>query len=192
VRKPIVHHPASPPIDERVAAAAAGDRDAAHALLTELLPRVRNLIRYLVRGDGDVDEIAQLVLLQLLRSFHTYRAAGSLRAWTDRITARVTLAHIKSRRRWRSWQVSMSPELYAVPAQGAAPDEYLSRRQAMKALDALPDEQRHAVIMHHVAGFSVPELAEELCIPTETVRSRLRLGIKRLRVHMQETGDPRS
>ena len=38
-------------IDPRVTAAAAGDRRAAHELLSELLPRMRNLIRYLIRGD---------------------------------------------------------------------------------------------------------------------------------------------
>src|SRR5262245_38147803 len=63
--------PSQPPpqspgaIDTRIAAAARGDRAAAQALLTELLPRVRNLVRYLVRGDRDVDDIAQEALIAI-------------------------------------------------------------------------------------------------------------------------------
>jgi RNA polymerase sigma-70 factor, ECF subfamily len=45
----------------------------------------------------------------------------------------------------------------------------------------LPDEQREVLVMHHVLGLSVREIAEELATPFETVRSRLRLGMARLR-----------
>src|ERR1700712_4122621 len=42
-----------------VEAAARGDRGAAEQLLRSLLPRVRNLVRYFVRGDAEVDDLAQ-------------------------------------------------------------------------------------------------------------------------------------
>jgi RNA polymerase sigma-70 factor (ECF subfamily) len=50
-----------------------------------------------------------------------------------------------------------------------------------RALDTLPFEQRHALVLHHVLEMSVPEVAEEMRAPIETVRSRLRLGRVRLR-----------
>ncbi len=37
------------------------------------------------------------------------------------------------------------------------------------------------LVLHHVLGLSVPEIAEELSAPFETVRSRLRIGIAKLR-----------
>src|SRR4051812_6683752 len=83
--------------DPRVAAAASGDRAAAQSLCTELLPRVRNLVRYLVRGDGDVDDIAQDALIAVLRGLASFRAEGTFKSWVDRIVARTTFAHIKSR-----------------------------------------------------------------------------------------------
>jgi RNA polymerase sigma-70 factor (ECF subfamily) len=55
-------------------------------------------------------------------------------------------------------------------------------------LDELPDDQRQAVVMHHVLGLSMPELATELGIPFETARSRLRLGIQKLRARVQRRG----
>ena len=36
-------------------------------------------------------------------------------------------------------------------------------------------------MLHHAAGMSVPEVAESLASPIETVRSRLRLGMSQLR-----------
>ena len=69
-------------------AAVRGDRRAAGSLLQERLPRVRNLVRYLVRGDDHVDDIAQQALLAILRGLPTFEGTGSFPAWCDRITAR--------------------------------------------------------------------------------------------------------
>jgi RNA polymerase sigma-70 factor (ECF subfamily) len=182
------------PIDPRVEAAAAGDRRAAQALLAELLPRVRNLVRYLVRGDSEVDDIAQEALIALARGFGSYRGEGKLSSWADRVVARATFAYIKRVRRDQAMHRDASheqPELMAVPQPGAPPDEYASRRQLVKLLDGVPDDQRHAMVLHFVAGFSVPEIAEDLGLPAETVRSRLRLGKAKLRaLHDAATGLP--
>jgi RNA polymerase sigma-70 factor (ECF subfamily) len=174
--------------DPRVAQAASGDRAAAQALLLELLPRVRNLVRYLVWSDSDVDDVAQLVLVELVRSFHTYRGEGALASWADRITTRVTLRHVRRRRNDERQRVSLTPELHAVGGEGQ-PDDYTLRRQAVRCLDDLTDEQRQAVVLHHVVGLSVPELSEELGIPFETVRSRLRLGMHKLRERFDRRGE---
>ncbi|MCA9673375.1 MAG: RNA polymerase sigma factor [Myxococcales bacterium] len=165
-------------IDARVRAAAAGDARAVRALLSELLPRSRNLVRYLVRGDADVDDIAQEALVAVLRGLPTYRADGSFRAWSDRITARVTFAYLKRTRSRREVEL---PDLSLVADPGAPPDEYAIRRQTVRMLDRLPDDQRQVLVLHHVMGMSLPEVAGELCVPLETARSRLRLAKQKLR-----------
>jgi RNA polymerase sigma-70 factor (ECF subfamily) len=176
--------------DPRVAQAAAGDRAAAHALLIEMLPRVRNLVRYLLWGDADVDDVAQLVLIELLRSFHTYRGEGALSSWADRITTRVALRHVRKRRNDERQRNSIAPELYAVGLDDNQADDYTLRRQAVRCLDDLPDDQRQVLVLHHVVGLSVPELAAELEIPFETARSRLRLGMHKLRDRFDRQGEP--
>jgi RNA polymerase sigma-70 factor (ECF subfamily) len=145
----------------------------------ELLPRVRNLVRYLVRGDGDVEDIAQEALVAIIRGLPAHRGEGSLRSWADRITSRVAIAFL-SRRRRRDRQVDAAADLEAVADRGRRPDAYVARRNAVALLDGLPEKQRHVLVMHHVLG-SVEEIAQELDIPFETVRSRLRIGIARLR-----------
>ncbi|AKF04610.1 RNA polymerase sigma factor [Sandaracinus amylolyticus] len=175
--------------DPRIAAAASGDRRAAQELLSELLPRVRNLVRYLVRGDADVDDMAQQSLIAILHALHGYRGEGSLRAWADRITVRTTMAHLRRRRAEAGARERHAPDLRAVRDPDAPPDTYVQRRDVARLLDALPDEQREAVVLHHVVGLSAPELAETLGVPFETARSRLRLGMKKLREGMGVGGE---
>lgn len=173
--------------DPRVALAAAGDRAVAHELLLELLPRVRNLVRYLIWNDADVDDIAQLSLVEVARSFHNYRAEGALSSWADRITMRVTLRHVRRKRNEERRRSALSPDLHVVSGTDQ-PDDFTLRRETARLLDELPDDQRQAVVMHHVLGLSMPELANELDIPFETARSRLRLGIQKLRARVLRRG----
>src|SRR3954470_23229675 len=81
--------------DPRITAAAAGDRAAAEALCRELLPRVRNLVRYLLRGDPRVDDVAQEALIAVLRGLATFRGDGRFESWVDRVVARTTFAAIR-------------------------------------------------------------------------------------------------
>jgi len=164
----------------RTMAALAGDRRALEAIVVELLPRVRNLVRYLVRGDSDAEDIAQEALVAIVRGLPSHRGEGSLRAWADRVAVRETFACLRRVRRARD-QVSPGADLEAVPHPGGPPDEYAARRRAVALLDQIPLEQRHALVLHHVVGMSVPEIATQVGIPPETVRSRLRIGIGKLR-----------
>lgn len=164
----------------RIEAAARGDREAAEALVLELMPRVCNLIRYLTRKD-DVDDIMQEALVAVVRSLPTFRPDAPLNPWVDRIVVRVTFAELRRNRR-RQHEVL---EVEDVPAPD--PDlasTYMTRALIASALDALPDEQRFAVVLHHLLGMSISEIAEEMGAPLETIRSRLRLGMLHIRRSM--------
>ena len=171
--------------DNRVAAAVAGDRRALESLVTELLPRIRNLVRYLVRGDVDADDLAQEAMVAIVRGLPSHRGEGSFEAWADRVAVRSTFAGLRRARRARA-QLDAGADLAAVPHPDGPPDDYAARRAAVKLLDQIPDEQRHVLVLHHVLGLSVPEIAEELGAPFETVRSRLRIGIGKLRALSNE------
>jgi RNA polymerase sigma-70 factor (ECF subfamily) len=176
-------------IDARIQAAAAGDRAAAQALLLSVLPRVRNLVRYLVRGDSETDDLAQEALIAILRGLGGFRGESSFERWADRVAVRATFAGLRRRRRESNDLVTAAPDLRLASPDTALPDDYTDRRRAAALLDALPPDQRHAVVMHHILGMSVPEIARELGIPAETVRSRLRLARTRLRELGMSTTD---
>jgi RNA polymerase sigma factor (sigma-70 family) len=58
-------------------------------------------------------------------------------------------------------------------------------RRLLACLDELPDEQRAAFLLHHEDGFTVETMADTLGVGFETVRSRLRYGLKKLRGCME-------
>ncbi len=167
-------------IDPRVLAAAKGDTKATESLVVELLPRVRNLVRYLVRGDQSVDDIAQDALVKVIERLPSFRGEGRFASWVDGIVLRVTLA--SQRKRARERQRSSLVPSEELPSREAPGERYLTRRRLVDRLDELPGKQRIAVVMHHVLGMSIAEIASELSIPTETVRSRIRHGVSHLRV----------
>jgi RNA polymerase sigma factor (sigma-70 family) len=53
--------------------------------------------------------------------------------------------------------------------------------QLLHCLDALPEPQRAAFLLHHEDGASVEDLAQRLALPFETAKSRLRYALKKLR-----------
>ena len=63
------------------------------------------------------------------------------------------------------------------------------RLALIAALRAIPAEQRRAVVLHHLAGLSVEEIAHETGAPTGTVKSRLARGRRALAGHVSEYAD---
>jgi len=170
-------------VDPRLAAAAEGEREAAASLLREYLPRIRNLVRYLLHGDQDVDDFAQEAMLAIIKGLGSYRGDGPLEAWIDRVTAHTTITELRRRKNSRrATPAGPALELVPEPSVVGRPDEYLSSRWAVALLDHVPEEQREALVLHFVIEMSVPEIAEAVGRPVETIRSRLRLGLDRLRL----------
>jgi len=170
---------------ELVRAATKRDPEAVECLFVVLLPRVRNLVRYLTRGDPEVDDLSQDALVVILRGLSTYRADGPFYAWADRVVARSVFRTLKQRR-----QSAVIPLDELKPCQLKPPSvepeaDFARRRQLVLALDQLPLEQRMTLVLRYVLGFSVKEIAREWDVPEETVRSRLRLGKNRLRGGLQ-------
>jgi RNA polymerase sigma-70 factor, ECF subfamily len=164
--------------DPRIAAAAGGDRAAAQALCRDLLPRVRNLVRYLMRGDARVDDVAQEALIAVLRGLGSFRGDGRFESWVDRIVARTTFAAI---RRIRAETQPGERAAVEGEAEAGGGETYALRRELAQALDRLPGDQRESLVLHFAIGMTVPEIAEAAAAPIETVRSRLRLGKAALR-----------
>lgn len=168
--------------NERIVAAQGGDAEALRQLVLTWQPRARNLVRYLVRGDDQVDDFSQQALLVALEKLHDYRGEGSPDAWLDGIVLRVTLRAMRRIRWWRARSVEHIDDRMLVAVSQAA--RYPDRRKLVLALDRLPEKQRAALVMHHVLGMSAPEIAALENIPEETAKSRLKHGMALLRTEL--------
>ena len=169
---------------------ASGDSLAFEALYA----RHRNgVYRYLLRHCGDAasaDELFQDVWTSVVRARASYAPTARFASWL------YTLAHHRIVDHWRSsGQATLVPiEDDAEPAAPAIvlqnprehePDEQASRREAgmrlRAAVSALPAPQRDAFLLQHEGGLSLAEIAQLTGVGTETVKSRLRYAIAKLR-----------
>ena len=172
---------------ELAAAAAQGDRRAAHRLADRLFSRVRATVLYMAPGHRDADDMIQTALVEVLRAAEGYRGESGLERWADRVVARTVMRHIKKRRR-RDQVVSLSEEL---DRRGVAErQEHATSRRQLKGrlaelLGKLSKKRRMVVVLHWVHGYSVPEIAEMVDAPVNTVRDRLRKGKRKLKKWVQ-------
>lgn len=129
----------------------------------------------------DPEDAAQDVLATATAKRATLRNPDDLEAWLFGITRRVLAAH--RRRVWlRRW---VGPVPSYTPDDRAGPDVQVAHaaraRQLQHWLEQLPAAQREVVVLRSIEERSGPETARLLGIPLGTVKSRLRLGMRRLR-----------
>ena len=66
------------------------------------------------------------------------------------------------------------------------------RAQVRDALGALPDNQREAVVLAYWGGMTADEIARRSNVPLGTAKSRIRLGLAKLRDEYEATQAPRA
>lgn len=149
-------------------------------LLVRVLPRVRKRVRQLTQSE-DAADLCQEALLRILEALPSYRGEGRFEAWVDSVTTRVTLRALVRRRADRRRLESAT--IVPAPAQPAlaSPHRALSGVRAVGALQRVAAKQRTAIVMHYVLGMTVAEMSDELRVPIETIRSRLRIGMGQVR-----------
>ena len=150
-----------------------GDRDA----FTQLVSRHRDrLWAVAVRTTGDPEEAAdalQDALISAYRRADTFRGDAAVTTWLHRIVVNACLDRLR-RRAVRPW-VPL-PEDESDRGGVADPTDEIDRRETRleveRALDALPPDQRAAVVLVDMEGWSVEEAAVVLECPVGTVKSR--------------------
>ncbi len=153
-------------------AVAGGDRRAAERFARRLAPTVRRVARLLVRG-GDAEDAAQTCLIELLRSAGGYEARGSLEGWAHRIAVRVALRTVRRARDLHARE-ELRDDLHdaGLADEPGRPLDDLPR-PLEHYLGGLGDAHRHALVLRHALGHTVPEIAEISGAPVATVKSRL-------------------
>ncbi|MBX2802961.1 MAG: sigma-70 family RNA polymerase sigma factor [Myxococcales bacterium] len=149
--------------------------------LDDAVPTVARWCARLGGPKVDPEDAAQDVMATATRRLHSLRDPDHLEPWLFGITRRVLAAH--RRRAWlRRWVAAPSG---LEPDPGAGPERLAEARQRaaqlQQWLETLPTAQREVVVLCALEERSSPAVAELLGIPVGTVKSRLRLGMARLR-----------
>jgi len=139
--------------------------------LLELLPRLRRFARSLTRDSTDADDLCQAAVEKALKRQQQRRKGARLDSWLFMIMRNCWIDRQRSRRREADRFVSGE----AADAQvGATPaSDPLAAAVLHQAMNALPSDQREAVALVWVEGFSYAEAAQCLQIPLGTLTSRL-------------------
>lgn len=165
------------------------------AALEELYDRYgRAVYSFALRMLGDVhaaEELTQEVFLRLWRQAQSYQQSrGAFLTWLLSITHNMAIDEIRRRKR-RPLLVDGSDEdqtLHLVPDSRAdvERDAWLGalRAHVRQALADIPAAQRESIELAYYGGLTQREIAERLDVPLGTVKTRMRLGMVKLREHL--------
>ena len=135
----------------------------------------------LARARDDAEDLVSDTLLRALERWDQYRLGTNIRAWLFTILYHV---FVSRKRRIDAREVpegdgetgwSVQDAVGEADPEGRFYDSFLDE-QIVQAIDALPDEYRHTVVLSDIQEMRYAEIAEILGIPEGTVKSRLFRG----------------
>jgi len=168
--------------------AMAGDSAAFEQILIRHERRVLRLAWRLLGSMADAQDAAQEVFLRAFKYLHRFDVRKPFQPWLLRMTVNVCRDLGRKRQRQRRIFSDIDPLYVEFEDRGSANDPHhalASEQQKQilqKALTALPEKQRTALILRDIEGLSTAEVAEILESSETTVRSQIssaRVKLKR-------------
>ena len=169
-----------------VARIARGEETALSELYDATSRLVYGLVLRIVHDPATAEEVTLEVYLQAWRTAKNYESdRGSVTAWLAIAARSRALDWMRSRQARNSLGSANIDHLSEMPDTLPNPEHtmVMSAQAATvrKALDELPQEQRVAIDLGFYSGMTHAEIAEHLSLPLGTVKSRIRMGMNKLR-----------
>lgn len=136
---------------------------------------------YLICG-GDLaaaEDIVSEAFVRAVAHARTFRRTDNPEAWLRRVALNI---HHST---WRRMKTYAGLE-HKIPRPGQPVDLTADHLALLAALKTLPDAQREAIVLHHLADWPVTEVAATLGIPIGTVKARLARGRAALAVALAD------
>jgi RNA polymerase sigma-70 factor (ECF subfamily) len=173
--------------EQLMTAVQAGDQVAFTALVTRHHDPLLGYLYRLVGEDRSLaEDLVQETFLHVLRQ-RTYQAARPFKPWLYTIATNLARDYFKSAAVRKSWREGDAEEalLHLYDSEPSPEERALAAEQGSEvraALAQLREDYRVVVLLRFYQGFSLQEIAETLHIPLGTVKSRLSVGVHRLRI----------
>lgn len=176
--------------DSLMIATARGDAAAFRVVVERWSPRVLGFATRALAQRADAEDVTQETFVRALRAAPRYVPQGRFAAWLFRIAGNLVRAELR-RRRVRGWLLGRSDvDAEAILASLPAPRHFdadgplreaETRTLLALALARLPERQRLAVLLHHLEGLPVRDVAAALSISEHAAESLLARGMVTLR-----------
>jgi RNA polymerase sigma-70 factor (ECF subfamily) len=175
-----------PPDAEALVAAATerardGDEDGLRLLYLLYADNVFGYVLSIVGDEHDAEDITSEVFARLPRALAHYRVSSTpFVAWLLRVARNAALDHLRAQRSVPLAEVpgSHRPELHA--------HERLDDLRS--ALETLPADQRHVMVLRMIAGLTPGEVAERLGRSVDAVHALQHRARRRLREELTQAG----
>lgn len=174
---------ADSPDDLLTARFCAGDESAFAAVFDGWSRAVFRLAARMLRDDTEAEEVVEETFWQAWRTRESFdRSRGGMTAWLMTIARSRALDRQRAagRRRELSLEPPALESLPGAPEPDAAEVEEL-RRLVARALGELPVEQREVIELTYFDGLTQAEISDRTEQPLGTVKTRVRLGMSKLR-----------
>ncbi len=159
-----------------------GDKGAFDLLVLKYQHKIVNLVMRYVRDPELALDITQEAFIKAYRALPRFRGDSAFYTWMYRIAVNTAKNHLAAQRR-RPMDVELDlqdPEQYDLHAKLKETDtpEGVSLSNELqetveRAIAALPEDLRTAIILRELEGMSYEEIAQTMECPVGTVRSRI-------------------
>jgi RNA polymerase sigma-70 factor (ECF subfamily) len=172
--------------------AASGDGRALEELYERYSRIVMSLALRMLLEPGAAEELTQEVFFRAWKQAGAYREGrGSYATWLLSITHNMAIDEIRKRQR-RPQRALLDDPVAAVAAivDGDRPVEDhawvgVLREEVAGALATLPGNQRAPIELAYFRGLTQREVANTLDVPLGTIKTRMRLGMRKLREELE-------
>jgi RNA polymerase sigma-70 factor (ECF subfamily) len=178
-----------------IAGLAAGDRGAATAFVRRFQARVFGLAVTMVGDAAVAEELAQEAFTRAWRHAGAYDARkGRVATWLLSITRNLAIDHLRAKR-----TEPLDPDaigeaeraMWATSA-GANTDQHIATADLRDELAQLPIDQRRALLLAALFGFTAREIGEIENIPLGTAKTRIRTAMLKLAADASNDDDTAS
>jgi RNA polymerase sigma-70 factor (ECF subfamily) len=173
----------------------AGEEEAFDVLVAKYRAPVIHFLYRLVHRREPAEDLAQEVFLRVYRARKSYRPTAKFSTWLFRIATNVALNALRDGRMKHEREMSIEAEAGVMTLAERLPDSMATAEQALidrerraeirRAVDALPEKQRLAVLLHKYQEMDYAEIAEVLEISESALKSLLFRAYETLRVRLR-------
>lgn len=165
-----------------------GQDDAFRVLVERYLPTVYGFVLRMLRDRHDAEDVTQEVFINVWRKFSSYNPAKSFKTWILTIARNAAIDHLRKKNPIPfSRLMSDDDQEVAIDVADPRPlaDTLLEQKELGKQIDEALGEisvpSREVVLMHDAEDLTFQEIANTVHEPMNTVKSRYRRAVARLR-----------
>ncbi len=163
-----------------------GDKEALREIYSRFSQAVYNLAFRMLRDREDAEEVVQEIFLQVWNKAGTYeRGRGAVSTWIINIARSRSIDKLRTLG-YRDKNTELDEEKLNSNTDFSRilEDREEKNNVIFQALSALPENQRAVIELVYFEGFTHVEAAERLQEPVGTIKTRLRLGVIKLKEKM--------